>query len=1106
MASSTVVYNLVATDNASKVFRQVGGAAGESHSALSKLGHAAVQAGKFVGAAAGSVAVAGTVIGVKSAAQIQHATATLTGLYGSAKQANNTMGLLRKTASKSPINYQAFAKGAEQLAYMGIKGQAANKTLKNVGYAIVGIGGSSQDMGRATNAMLQMVNSGKVYAAQLNQISEAGVPIFSGLAAHFHTNIAHVREMVTSGKVGIQDVMTVIRKAQGKTFKQAIAAGKSTRKTLSGQWAMMKDNVKTALGEAFLPALKAANPLIAQLAKAVPKLVGKAAPAIKKVTTGAVGFGKDFLAGLQGPSQATIAKASRAGLTPSDIVPDTLGARVGAKLRAIFSSLSSGGVGKALHTVARFAKQAFASLGKALSGVNWGKILHSISSGLKSTTDQMQRGGGASKSIGNVMHIFGAALGFVAKHISTIITVLPYLVAGFLAYKVAARGLGAVRTIFTPAYTAALFANAAGSFALAKATKAQTRAAGESAVANSALNKSRLRGFALTVKDTAVLVAHKVAAFAAAAASKAMAVGQRILNLAMKANPILLIVSLLALFVTGIIYAYKHSKTFRKIVQAAWHGIKAAAVAVWSWLKTKFVPFFTTTIPNAFHSVLAWVKKRWPLLLGILTGPIGLAVGFIIKHWGQIKKAFRAGWHIVTKIWHRLWSTVKKVTLASWHWVKKQFVRAFNVYKGIFTKIWHGLVRIWHRLWSGVRHAFSATSGWLKKGFTRAFHFYKGIFDRIHNTLSRVWNRLWNRVVKIISNAWTRVKRWLGRLKDRIIGWASKAGKWLISAGKDIIHGLTSGVRSAMHGIKSWLKKHVWNPIVKGVKSLFGIKSPSTVFHGFGFQMIRGLINGLIHGNAGKFVKKIFGGVSNSAGKALMWLVNHGKIALGKLGDIADSVWSKLSGLFGGLFGGGGTGGVGQWRGTVAKALAMTGLPVSSAYINAWLRQISTESGGRANIVQGITDVNSLSGNRARGLVQVIPPTFAAYHKPGFGNIMRGLDNLLAGMRYAKSRYGKRGMLGVIGHGHGYATGTMSARRGWAWVGENGPELMRFRGGEQVKSNRDSRQAAAGGQLTGELYLDSGEFLGIVRGIVRSDQAEHDRQTRRGVLAGTGSR
>jgi hypothetical protein len=46
-----------------------------------------------------------------------------------------------------------------------------------------------------------------------------------------------------------------------------------------------------------------------------------------------------------------------------------------------------------------------------------------------------------------------------------------------------------------------------------------------------------------------------------------------------------------------------------------------------------------------------------------------------------------------------------------------------------------------------------------------------------------------------------------------------------------------------------------------------------------------------------------------------------------------------------------------------------------------------------------------------------------------------------------------------------FAAGTASAPRGWGWVGERGPELVRFRGGEQVLSNRASRDAMGGGSV-----------------------------------------
>lgn len=143
-----------------------------------------------------------------------------------------------------------------------------------------------------------------------------------------------------------------------------------------------------------------------------------------------------------------------------------------------------------------------------------------------------------------------------------------------------------------------------------------------------------------------------------------------------------------------------------------------------------------------------------------------------------------------------------------------------------------------------------------------------------------------------------------------------------------------------------------------------------------------------------------------------------------------DGVIDKVASVFGGGSDdpssdkeGSATKSASAWSGTIKDALKRVVLPTSDDYVQAWVRQVQTESAGNPNAKQGIHDVNS-GGNEAAGLVQVTGSTFAAYRDKSLpNNRFDPLANLVAGMNYAKARYGSAGMLAAIGHGHGYAGG-----------------------------------------------------------------------------------
>ena len=111
-------------------------------------------------------------------------------------------------------------------------------------------------------------------------------------------------------------------------------------------------------------------------------------------------------------------------------------------------------------------------------------------------------------------------------------------------------------------------------------------------------------------------------------------------------------------------------------------------------------------------------------------------------------------------------------------------------------------------------------------------------------------------------------------------------------------------------------------------------------------------------------------------------------------------------------------GGVEQWRPQVLTVLKMLGQPTS--WVDTVLRRMNQESGGNPNAINN-WDINAKNGVPSQGLMQTIPPTFAAYAGPFASRpITDPLANIYAGCNYAIHRYGS---LAGMNRPGGYALG-----------------------------------------------------------------------------------
>jgi hypothetical protein len=143
-------------------------------------------------------------------------------------------------------------------------------------------------------------------------------------------------------------------------------------------------------------------------------------------------------------------------------------------------------------------------------------------------------------------------------------------------------------------------------------------------------------GFIARNREWIIPLAGAFAAFAGAImlivkAVKIWREAQILLNIALTANPIGLVIAAIAALAAGIYLAWTRSATFRKIVEAAWHGILVAVQAVSDWFVRSFVPFFTTTIPKVFFTAWHAIYDNFvhPLIIFFTQTIPGVITGFI---------------------------------------------------------------------------------------------------------------------------------------------------------------------------------------------------------------------------------------------------------------------------------------------------------------------------------------------------------------------------------------------------------------------------------------------------------------------------------------------
>jgi phage-related protein len=166
----------------------------------------------------------------------------------------------------------------------------------------------------------------------------------------------------------------------------------------------------------------------------------------------------------------------------------------------------------------------------------------------------------------------------------------------------------------------------------------------------------KIKDTAVTIGQTASTIAHTVASKAAAAASKVWAAGQWLLNAALTANPLGLVVVAVVALVAAIVIAYKKSETFRNIVSGAFSVVRNAAEAVASF-------FLKWTLPGIILSHADTIKGVFDGVVNFVKGLPGRITQAASGMWDGIRDGFRDALNWIIDKWNNFHITIPSIDL-----------------------------------------------------------------------------------------------------------------------------------------------------------------------------------------------------------------------------------------------------------------------------------------------------------------------------------------------------------------------------------------------------------------------------------------------------------
>ena len=387
------------------------------------------------------------------------------------------------------------------------------------------------------------------------------------------------------------------------------------------------------------------------------------------------------------------------------------------------------------------------------------------------------------------------------------------------------------------------------------------------------------------------------------AAEVALNTIQKLVNVTMAANPMMLIITLVATLVAAIVGFVATNENARTAVVNAWNVVKDTIGKVVG----EIAKFFTETIPNALSKVVDFVKDNWQDILLLLANPFAGAVKLLYEHCesfrnivDNIASFFQ---ELPGKIWDAILGAVEKIAT----WGENVKTAATQAASNAITSVITFFQELPGKIWDAILGAVTIVTTWgenmktavvqaATEFVTNAVTFFQELPYKIGYVIGQAIGNVVQFGIDLVTWATTEIPNFIntvitflvelpGKIWDAIVSAITNVQNW----GQQIYTEATTYIQNTITSVVGFLVElpgKIWNAIVSAITN---VQNWGQQVYTQATNYIQNTITTVVN-----FLSQLPGKIWNAIVSAITNMANWGQQMLSQASAAASNILSNV--------------------------------------------------------------------------------------------------------------------------------------------------------------------------------------------------------------------